>query len=88
MRILYIVSVSDYWILGGKHFQVSYSAISNCSNTEEDDESEFMFTPSIELPHVFELSYYANTVTSTFALESVIGKKTKKSKFYKYVTLF
>ncbi len=45
----------------------------NYSNAEGDDESEVMFTPSIELPHVFELSYYANTVTSTFALESVVG---------------
>ena len=37
-------------------------------------DEEIFLSPVIELPHVFELSYYGNQVISVFALESVIGK--------------
>ena len=30
--------------------------------------------PNLTLPAVFDLSYYANSITSVFLLESVIGK--------------
>ena len=33
------------------------------------------FVPNLNLPGVFELSYYSNTVISVFLLESVLGKK-------------
>ena len=37
-------------------------------------DEEMFISPVIELPHVFELSYYGNQVISVFALESIIGK--------------
>ena len=36
-------------------------------------EGELYFKPNLSLPAVFELSYHANTIAATFALESIIG---------------
>ncbi len=33
-----------------------------------------LITPATSLPHVFELSYYANPTMAIFALEAVMGK--------------
>ena len=52
------------------------------SETKEENELEEVLTPTIDLPNVFELTYYANTVTCTFALESVIGNHSKDGHFY------
>jgi len=38
--------------------------------TEDEDK----LTPCLDLPTVFELSYYSNHVISVFLLESVVGR--------------
>ena len=45
-----------------------------CCNTETNvDECETL-TPVLTLPHVFELTYYANSVTPVFIRDSLLGK--------------
>lgn len=40
----------------------------------EDNNNEKLYCANLELPVLFELSYYANAVIPVFLLESVIGK--------------
>ena len=37
------------------------------------EEGDVVLTPNLSLPEVFELSYHANTLTTSFALESILG---------------
>lgn len=42
-------------------------------------DEEVFLTPTLTLPTVFELSYNASSITSTFALESILGKFSLKT---------
>ena len=51
-----------------------YFRCDNNRNADDGDDEEFVITPVISLPNLFELQYYANSVISVFLLESIIGE--------------
>ena len=45
-----------------------------CCITETNVDERETLAPVLTLPHVFELTYYANSVTPVFIRDSLLGK--------------